>query len=290
MQSFVKKKDCLLLLNDFSLLIFTTVILISTFQPPLIFLSLVSSSIFSPVFFLLPSPILISLSLSLTHTQLQTNQYGNTLCVSWKLFSDWFFSPVYIFLALPHFTSTLGDAQMSEWQKVKMKGKVRSSSASSSWHCITSHSIASVLWFPSVFSEAPQQQGGAFFRPFPSTFAWHSLLGFSLKHSAPHKLTQRKRMVSQSQKLEYYIFSVLSAFTDSDQGELVTWENTCRNFFVYISWLRIQNFNRINVKRYPNSLIIPTTTTLSRWPLQRLHVNVTVFKPSWNPIQHSCNV
>lgn len=51
-----------------------------------------------------------------------------------------------------------------------------------------------MLWFPSVISKATHQQGGAFFHPFPSAFASHSLLGFSLKHSIPQKLSQGKHM------------------------------------------------------------------------------------------------
>lgn len=92
-----------------------------------------------------------------------------------------------------------------EWQKVQMRGKVRSSSASCSWHCITSHSWDDVLWFPSVFSEAPQRRGGAFFHPFPSTFAWRSLLGVSLKHRITQSDTQVRCMV-----LMYTIIYVLS--------------------------------------------------------------------------------
>lgn len=110
--------------------------------------------------------------------------------------------------ALSHFTMTLGDAQ-TEWQKVQMKGKVRSSSAYSSWHCFTTHSRADVLWFPSVISEAPHQQGGAFFHPFPSTFASHSLLGFFLKHRIPHELTQGKHMFLMY-SISLYISSVIA--------------------------------------------------------------------------------
>lgn len=140
-----------------------------------VFMSLVSRRIFSLFVSFTPlSSVFISLSLCLTHAHRHLhyylNPYGNTLICFLKALVSRFISSVYI---LPPFTSTLGDAQMSEWQKVQMKGKVRSSSASSSWHCITSHSNADVIWFPSVLSEAPQQQGGAFFHPFPSTFAWH---------------------------------------------------------------------------------------------------------------------
>lgn len=106
---------------------------------------------------------------------------------------------------------------------------------------ITSPPTASLTCFGSpVFIEAPQQQGGAFFHLFPSTFALHSLWGFSLKE---YQISWHRE--EKSHRLEYYTLTVksdqvMSVFTDHDQGEMVEvmWENTCRNF-LYISWFRI---------------------------------------------------
>lgn len=59
-------------------------------------------------------------------------------------------------------------------------------------HRVTSHSRSGRwLLFPSVFSEAPQLHGGAFYPPFPSTFCMALIIGGSPSNTVSHKLAHK---------------------------------------------------------------------------------------------------
>lgn len=127
-------------------------------------------------------------------------------------------------------------------------------------------------WFPSVFSEALEQKGGAFLPPFPLNICMALIIRvFPQTPNTTHTGTLGRHMVSQSQRVECYILTVSPKSLHVHRSGLVILENIA--YFLLASTLQQNKAYRKELK-VPMIIHYKTVSVSLRICLFPVHRNV----------------